>query len=519
MFNYVNSIVIVGGGSAGWAVASTLINDHPNMNISVVESKSISTVGVGESTSREINFWLKKLNVETKDFIKNVDGNYKIATKYSNFSPKNNHFFYSYFGNEEEINYLTNNNLWLYKKYFYPEIDHHDYFEKYIYQCNLLKNNKFLDKEYEDFFPFKIPNDVGIQFDAKKFANYFSEKYAIPKGVKRIYGTVKNIIKNENGIEKIILEDGLEINSDFFIDCTGFKSLFLNFLNQKFISTKDILPNNKAYYCPVQYTDKEKELEGFTHSVALNNGHAWNTPLWSRIGTGYVYSDEFTDEDSALKEFHNFLDSDKMAVYDPNRSKKVDINKLYIKNGYYENCWVKNVCAIGLSAGFIDPMESSGIWFVTHYAEYISNIFKKKYFTNTDKDELNSMYSSDIIWVASLIKLHFVLSNRKDTEYWKKISNDFSENVVSKTIKNNPYLNKLSSALQSKLIGMDSSLINNYELINKNNINEDFFKFLHLNFDKQEISYKKVIKLIEKLPTQYEYLKNNIFYDCEKNEK
>lgn len=123
---------------------------------------------------------------------------------------------------------------------------------------------------------------------------------------------VTKVNVGEDGISSIYLDNGNNISADLFIDCSGFKSLLLGeALNAEFVSTKHRLPNNKAWASPVAYTDKEKELELFTNCTAIENGWVWNTPLWSRIGSGYVYSDEFVDDDTALQEFKSYLDSKK----------------------------------------------------------------------------------------------------------------------------------------------------------------------------------------------------------------
>jgi len=134
------------------------------------------------------------------------------------------------------------------------------------------------------------------------------EKYAKVRGVNHIISTVKNIKQNKDGIESLTLADNTKISADLFIDCTGFSALLIDkTLKEEFIDYTDRLPNNSAWATTISYVDIEKELTGVTKCTFLNNGWVWNIPLYSRIGTGYVYSDKFINDDDALKEFKNYL--------------------------------------------------------------------------------------------------------------------------------------------------------------------------------------------------------------------
>ena len=139
--------------------------------------------------------------------------------------------------------------------------------------------------------------------------------------------------------------------ANLYIDCTGFKSLLLGQnLKEEFINYSDRLPNDSAWATKIEYKDKEKQLVPYTHCTAIDNGWVWTIPLWSRIGTGYVYSSQFVDDDTALKQFKKFLKTDQL-----------DFKKIKMKVGIHKRLWVKNVCAIGLAAGFIEPLESNGL--------------------------------------------------------------------------------------------------------------------------------------------------------------
>lgn len=517
----IKNIVILGGGSAGWMVASTLINELSDISITVVESDKVANIGVGESTTREIQHWIARLGIDVEDFMKETEAVYKLGVKFTNFYLKDEKSFFTHFGSPDLRRTVNGYLDWQIKKIENKNIDGDDYFKTYIPQSVLMLNNKFTDKNIEELYPFQLNKDSAFQVNAVKLGKYLAEKYAMPKGVKRIIGTVVGINGDEYGINSLTLEDGQEIKADFFVDCTGFKSMLLgDYLGGNFISTKKLLPHNKAFFAPVSYTDKEKELENFTHSIALDNGWAWNTPLWSRIGTGYVYSDEFTDEDSALQEFKNHLDSKNMAVYNPNRSKEMEINKLYIKNGYYEKPWIKNVCAIGLSAGFLDPLEGTGLLFIHNSSLSLANILSKGFYNGIEVEVFNKNYNEESSSAMSFIRLHFILSQRKDSEYWQKMTSqenvlqniDFLEKIIYGSGFNSGINSITNPALVALIAGMNFNLFNNFK------IGTNFYNnFVEINPNYSfTIKEQENVKLIwdtatKFLQSQYSWLSNNVY--------
>jgi len=504
----VNSIVIIGGGSSGWITASTLIHKFPDKKITVIEGKTIPTIGVGESTIKEINVWLKRLDIDIKDFIINTEAAYKLGVKFTDFENVGIESFFTHFGDQFQAADSNGRVNFFYQKEINNDLNFYDYFRNYIPQSHMILNNKITDLIFPELNPFSLEACSAFQVNAVKLADYFANKYAIPRGVERIFATVQSINSDYKDIDSVTLDDGSIIHADFFVDCTGFKSLLLGkHLKEPFVSTKDILPNNKAFFAPVQYTEKEKELENFTHSVALKNGWAWNTPLWSRIGTGYIYSDEFTDEDSALKEFKAHLDSKNMAHFDPNRSEKININKLEIKNGYYERNWVNNVCAIGLSSAFLDPLEGVGLFFVHEFASKLSDLLAKGFYTDVDQKSFNKMFKTEIKEKIDFIKIHNILSKRDDSEYWIKNKSYYEKNnIVLEELLNNKPINSMNTSLISFLIGMNFDY-KKYGIIDKSLMSNA--KFIR-NMDKANKSYKinslKNKQLANKLPTNYEYL-------------
>jgi tryptophan halogenase len=420
MIKSTDNIVIVGGGSAGWMSAALLIKFFPNKNITLIESPNIPTIGVGESTLGRIKNYCAMLEIDEKDFMKFTDASYKMSIKFTDFYEKDGGYFHYPFGNP----YLENDpemRNWMFKKAMYPDTDIKDFVNSYFPHAALFELNKFSLNKNKLFENYNPTRDVAYHFDAVKFGQWLKEKYCLVRGVKHILGTINNVVQNSNGIDYLELDSGEKITADLFIDCSGFRSLLLgDTLKVPFTSYADILPNNKAWACQVPYIDKEKEIEPFTNCTAIGNGWCWNTPLWSRIGTGYVYSDRYISDEAALEEFKNYLCSDKMAIpRTRDQLMSMTFRQVPFKVGIHEKTFVKNVVAIGLSAGFIEPLESNGLYSVHEFLFMLLKVMLRGPITQWDRDVYNTTVSSMFRDFAYFVALHYALSNRSDTEYWR----------------------------------------------------------------------------------------------------
>jgi len=406
-----DKIVIVGGGSAGWMTAATLIHQFPDKDISLIESPNISTVGVGESTIGGINEWMSLLQIEDNDFMKHCEASYKLSIRFENFYKKGDGGFHYPFGRPYIEDNNFGNNDWYFKKMAMPDLHVSDYAECYYPQMALVKQNKLFKNEDNRLTNFNFTKDTAYHFDATKFGLYLRDHYCIPRGVKHIKEDVKKIPVDENGI-KYIVTDKYSYYADLFIDCTGFKSMLLGkTLKEPFNSYSHMLPNNSAWATRIPYTNKEKELNSYTNCTALGNGWVWNIPLWSRIGTGYVYSNKHITDEEALQEFKEHLGRDDL-----------EFKNIKMRVGIHERVFVKNVCAIGLSAGFIEPLESNGLYTVHDFLLKLVKVLKRgDDISQFDKDTFNISAKARFRTFAEFVALHYALSHRDDTPYWKEI--------------------------------------------------------------------------------------------------
>jgi len=422
-------IVIVGGGSAGWMTAALLIKEYPHFDISLVESPDIPIIGVGESTINGLRQFCEYLEIDESNFLKDTNGSYKLSIKFTDFYKKDSGSFLYPFGNPDLRGTKFGLNDWLIKKYADPTTPVTDFAECFSPQAVMCKNNKF----------FKNPNNsildgydsnlgLAYHFDATKFGAWLRENYCIPRGIKLIKGTVDHVEYNGSTVENLTLKTNEKLTADLFVDCTGFNSLLLDkTIKEKFISYADMLPNNKAWAAQIPYKDKEQELEPFTNCTAIENGWCWNIPLWSRLGTGYVYSDKFTSKEDALAEFKKYLQSNKMTI--PRTKDEVDqlqFKEIDIRVGIHERTWVGNVVAIGLAAGFIEPLESNGLYTVHQFLFELIRALSRGVPSEWDKHAYNYSTFKMFNEFAEFVAMHYSLSKRDDTAYWKShLEKDF----------------------------------------------------------------------------------------------
>jgi hypothetical protein len=416
-----DNIVIVGGGSAGWMTASLLIKSFPNKKITLIESENIPKVGVGESTYQGINEYLEYLDIDRKDFFSQTDASIKLAIKFKNFYKESGEPDFVYpFGSPQLEGSRWGLQDWFIKKSIYKEIPVTDFAESYFPAAHLINSNSMSDNIDGDLDGFDPILDTALHFDAIKFAKWLKDSYAIPRGVIHIVSDVKEIKTDLDGVSEMILDSGTSIKGDLYIDCTGFKSLLLSeTLKEPFTSYNDVLPNTHAWATQIQYKNKEKEMDTVTTCTALKNGWCWNTPLWSRVGAGYVYSEKYIDHEESLNEFKDYLLNDLKIDMSMEEINKLEFKNIKMRVGIHERVWVKNVVAIGLSAGFIEPLEGNGLFSVHEFLfSLIKNIQREKV-SQWDKDMFN--YSVKVMFnqFVEFIRIHYSLSIREDSEYWK----------------------------------------------------------------------------------------------------
>lgn len=523
MINQIESILIVGGGSSGWMTGAALVKHLPNVKISLVESPNIKTIGVGESTLGHINEFFHFLGLKDEDWMKHCNATYKTSIKFTDFrdNPKEKpytfHYPFGFWDIENKPNGLMD---WFYYRAKYPEHPCENFAEFFHDSVMMTDANKMTYNENKAIRNFNPFIDVAYHLNAVMFGEYLRDSICKPLGLNHILATVKGASKDEFGhISKIHTDNG-DLTADLYIDCTGFKSLLIEeIMGVPFESFDDVLMNDRAIAAPIQYIDKDKEMECVTNCTAIENGWVWNTPLWDRIGTGYVYSSQFVSDDEALHQFKKHLKSNRMICKNDQRIDDANFRQINIRHGKHQKAWEKNVIAVGLSNGFVEPLESTGL-LMTHEAiiKFV-NILKTRngYYNRLDVDAFNIALDKQINSFKYFVGFHYGLSKRNDTEYWRHVTNNVSYESIS--------LDFLSSSIHSERGFYSLRTEGLYYIaagMGYNPVDESRFKFTcelgnndYYQPDQtmdQWLSHKReVMRIVDRLPTHYEFLKRNIY--------
>ena len=432
-------IIVVGGGTAGWMTAATLIRFFSKTDITVIASPDEPIIGVGESTLGQINNWLRMLDIKDEDFMKECGATYKLSIRFENFYRLGDGGFHYPFGDPCLRGTKAELNDWYFKTILEPQTHRMDYAESFYPSMALVTQNRLTEK---DIFgkDWSLANDAAYHFDAIKFGQWLKNKYCLPKGVKYIAEHINTIEQDDEGIKSL----NHKHKADLFIDCTGFKSILLGGALKEPFKKYDYLPNNRAWAVQIPYRNRTNQFVPYTNCTAIQNGWVWYVPLWHRIGTGYVYSTKYISDEEALEEFKYYLGHPTFMYYpirdpfahkdkgkdggtrwDPRWPDKFTFKHIKFEGGYRERSWVKNVCAIGLAAGFVEPLEGNGLFTVHENLHVLLRCLGREKCEDPVSQYIRDGYNYAVLRqltiFAEFVGLHFALSTRTDTPYWRDI--------------------------------------------------------------------------------------------------
>ncbi len=382
----IKTITIVGGGSSGWMTALAL-SKIPGLSITLIETSDIPIIGVGESTNltmRGFNEFVGEFDESL--FMKASNATYKLAIRFQNFNAAGDEFFHPFGGG----------NL-----------------KKKIYFKNKAQN---LHPEYhiaaKKYF-FSKKATYSYHLDAGLYGAYLKGK-CIKKGVRHVVDEIIDVKLSDDGeIQYLDTKAHGKIKSDLFIDCSGFRSILLGkAVQEPFVDSGKYLINDRALAVRVPYNDRKTELHPYTNCCALSAGWAWTIPLWNRRGIGYVYSSQFISDEKAETELRQYLQIDANTA--------LDINRVKIRVGRHERAWVKNCVALGLSYGFLEPLESTGLS-LTQSAIFDLVSALTAGGTSIERAIFNENQKQKFDRTRDFILAHFVLTQREDTPYWKHV--------------------------------------------------------------------------------------------------
>jgi tryptophan halogenase len=410
-------IIVAGGGTAGWLTALYAQRVFPSADITLIESEEYGILGAGEGSTPHLVEVLEFLGISIPAIIKNCQATIKTSIKFTNWS-SNRPFYHHPFYVKDSV---TNDYSWSLKNLYEEEVTNYAHIVAPTFNDD-LKDYSFLEKAGEsNKVPF-IKNDetkmfesyssFSLHFDARLLAAYL-KSVALSRGVKHSEGIISEIIADEEGYITALQTDKALLPCDFVFDCTGFRRLIIgNHYKSTWKSHADKLPCKKAV--PF-FIEADKEIPPYTEAIAMKYGWIWKIPLQHRYGCGYVFDSDYISEKEAVEEIENYLG------YEP-KYPRADKGAFEFSAGCYEKIWIKNSIAIGLSSGFIEPLEATSIMqAIIVLRKFMSNVANLDIRNDLVKDKLNKVFLAQTIETVDFLYLHYA-SARKDTEFWKEFA-------------------------------------------------------------------------------------------------
>ena len=400
-------MLIVGGGTAGWMAASFLSQAlGKTIRIEVVESDEISTVGVGEATIPPINKFNEALGIYENEFVKATQASFKLGIQFKNWGAQGDSYIHGFGSIGHMTGAVEFHHYWL-KMFQEGKVDRLD-----DYSINLLacEKNKFM--RGTDKYPNSPLADIGhaFHFDAGLYARYL-RGYAEQRGVVRTEGRITSVQQHPDSgyVTSVTMENGNTITADLFVDCSGFRGLLIEqTLEVGYHDWSHWLPVNRAYAVPCESVSP---LTPYTRATARTAGWQWRIPLQHRIGNGHVYCSEYISDDEAASVLLANLDG--KALGDP--------RPLRFTTGMRKKFWDKNVVAIGLSSGFMEPLESTSIHLIQKGIARLVSFFPDTGFEQADIDEFNRHSQLEFEQIRDFIILHYHATTRDDTPFWNYV--------------------------------------------------------------------------------------------------
>ena len=397
-------ILIVGGGSAGWMTAALFGNLFQGLyDVELVESEAIGTVGVGEATIPAIKKYNELVALDEVEFMQRTQGTFKLGIEFVDWTRKGHRYVHGFGVIGQDWEWLRCHHYWLRAH----QRGRAREFADYSINTAAGLANKFMHAR-ADMGDSPIGHIAyAYHFDASLYAKYL-RGLAEQHGVKRTEGRIVDVGVHDNGdIASVTLEDGRILEADFFIDCSGFRALLIEqTLKTGYEDWQHWLPCDRAMAVPCARTEP---LIPMTRSTAREAGWQWRIGLQHRTGNGLVYSSRYIDDDAAEAQLLANLDGEQLA----------NPNKLRFTPGKRLKMWNRNCVAIGLSAGFLEPLESTSLHLVQSAAIRLVRLFPDRQTDQATIDEYNRQ--SDFEWerIRDFIVLHYWATERDDSDLWR----------------------------------------------------------------------------------------------------
>lgn len=406
------SILIVGGGTAGWMAANLLQHlwGERGMRVTLIESTAVGTVGVGEGTTPYIKEYFDRLGIPEEEWMPACHATYKCGINFPGWTADSgpesySHPFYSQLDAPGAAEFFRNCDL---RREGYDVPAHPDSFFVASHlgpQCRAPIAKRKL----------RYPNYYGYHFDAALLGEFLRQR-AVGNGVTLIDDIIVDVAQHDDGsIAAVTTENSGQFDADFFIDCSGFKGLLIRqALDEPYVSYGDFLFNNAAVAMPTPI-ETDKGIPAETVSAAMKSGWAWHIPLMHRFGNGYVYSSDYISRDEAEAELRDVLGpgaADAKALH------------LSWQPGSIREHWKKNCLALGLSQGFLEPLEAPMLNAIQFTLETFAKRYEKADFDPTPQPGFNDAVNRLIDGTRDYLQMHYLASHRDDSAYWRDVRNN-----------------------------------------------------------------------------------------------
>lgn len=392
----VRSVIIVGGGSAGWLAALVLSTHCPFLTIKLVRPRKHEPVGVGESTQTDFLRLLGAARIDLKDFYTSCDATIKCGIYYEDWNRIGEHYWHPFSGLALTGSYTAAHH---YQQLILADPErytHESYYSAVHVSYEACVKRKQVAPEAA----------VALHVDALKITDYF-QRYL--RQVEVLEADAVDVETADGEVSALVL-DGRKESADLYVDCTGFgRAVF------KRVATPDIMRYeanvNRAVAASVPYLDVDREIAPYTKAHAHENGWTWTIPLQSRIGSGYVYHGDFCTRDEAERRFREYWGVERM--------RNVEVRHISFDSSTLRNPWERNVVTVGLSAGFIEPLEATGLnWTITS-ADLLAQLLGARYYDQDVRAKYNASMLGYVYDVQDFVDVHYKLSARRDSEFWR----------------------------------------------------------------------------------------------------
>jgi tryptophan halogenase len=400
-------VVVVGGGTAGWMTAAALSHVVPSRcSVVLVESEAIGIVGVGEATLPHIRAFNERLGIDESDFMAATFATYKLGIEFVDWARIGDRYMHPFGVSGRGAGGVGFHHFWNRARQLGLEAGN---FGDYAISVAMSRQTRFAPPSREAGDLFGAYN-YAYQFDASRFANYL-RRIAERAGVTRTEGRIVDVSRDpESGdISAVTLAGGRTVAGDLFVDASGFRSLLLGeALSEPFDDWSRWLPCDRAVAMPCATTGP---LSPFTSAIAMDAGWRWRIPLQHRTGNGYVHASAFMDEQTAMDRLVAMVEGPALA------SPRV----LRFKAGRRRRSWVHNCVAVGLSSGFLEPLESTSIYLIQAAITTLIELLPQKAISGVDRDEFNDVIADEYDRVRDFLILHYHATRRRDTPFWKYV--------------------------------------------------------------------------------------------------